>query len=209
MATHVVDRFPCGTMRLDPLDTVTRKLRSIEGILGVWHVEDPDKKIILELEENANKTATLAIGIGFANPGATLALQRAFVVCINHSPSLRHPPRPILTLAVGDDILGEEVWEKDEIEKLRSDSNAIFLGHGFVLFRDKVNSIRERQARFEYRPQSFPEIEEISGVSDVVSATISPEADLYIKGRANWPRGDPETGTVLIGFNSPDEPKTS
>jgi len=194
---------------LDPLYTVIRKLRSVEGIIDVWGVEDRDKKIILDLEANANRNAGLAIGIEFSNPGATLALQRGFVVCINHSPSLRHPPRPILTLAVGEDVLGEEVWEEDAIAKLRSDSNAIFLGNGFVLFRDKVNSIRERRARFEYRPQGFPEVEQVDGVCDVVSATISPEADAYIKGRAKWPRGDPETGTVLIGFNSLGEPKAS
>ena len=184
------------------LDVVTRKLRSVEGIIDVWHIEDPDKKTILELEENANRSAGVAMGIEISNPGARLALQRAFVLCINHSPSLRHPSRPILTLAAGEDVLGEEIWDKDEITKLRSDSNVIFLGSGFVLYRDKVNGIRERRARFEYRPQSFSEVEEIEGVCDVVSATLSPEADTYIKARAKWPRGDPETGTVLIGFNS-------
>ena len=184
------------------LDVVIRKLRSVEGIIDVWHFEDPDKKTILELEENASRNSGVAMGIEISNPGARLALQRSFVLCISHSPSLRHPSIPILTLADGEDILGEEIWDKDQITKLRSDSNAIFLGSGFVLYRDKVNGIRERRPRFEYRPQSFSEVEGIDSVCDVVSATLSPEADTYIKARAKWPRGDPETGTVLIGFNS-------
>jgi hypothetical protein len=194
---------------MNPLTMVIRKLHSVEGVIDVWHVEESEKKIILELEKNANSNAGLAIGLEISNLGAKLALQRAFVVCINHSASLRHPPKPILTLAAGEDVLGEEVWEKDEIAKLRSDPNAIFLGNGFVLFRDKVNSLRERRARFEYRPQRFPEVEEVDSVCDVISATISPEADVYVKERAKWPRGNPETGTVLIGFNSPDGWKPS
>jgi hypothetical protein len=190
------------TINVDPLDAVIRKLRFIEGIIDVWHVENPDKKIILELEKHANENAGLAIGVEISNAGATLALQREFVVCINHSPTLRHPLKPILTLAADEDILGEEVWEEVKIAKLRSDPNAIFLGNGFVLFKDKVRRAGERRLRFEYGPQGFLEIETVHGICDVISATISPAADTYVKRKANWPSGDPATGTVLIGFNS-------
>ena len=187
---------------MNPLDAVVRKLHSIEGVIDVWHVEDPDRRMILELEESANQDAGLAIGIEISNTGATLALQKEYVVCINHSPTLRHPPRPILTLGADEDILGEEVWEETKIAKLRSDPNIMFLGNGFVLFKDKMKRTKQRRLRFEYGPQSFPEIESIHGVCDVVSATISPAADVYVKKKAKWPRGDPETGTVLIGFNA-------
>lgn len=189
-------------MIVDSLDAVVRKLRSIAGIIDVCPVEESDKKIILELEKNANEDAGLAIGIEISNRGATLALQREFVVCINHSPSLRHPPKPILILAADQDILGEEVWEEAKIAKLRSDSNVMFLGNGFVLFKDKMSRIGERRLRFEYEPEGFPEIETIHGVRDVVSATMSPTADIYVKRKANWPSADSDTGTVLIGFNS-------
>jgi hypothetical protein len=189
-------------MNVDSLDAVVRKLRSIAGIIDVWRVEESDKKIILELEKNANEDAGLAIGIEISNRGATLALQREFVVCINHSPSLRHPAKPILILAADQDILGEEVWEEAKIAKLRSDSNVMFLGNGFALFKDKMSRIGERRLRFEYGPEGFPEIETIHGVRDVVSATMSPAADIYVKRKANWPSADPATGTVLIGFNS-------
>lgn len=189
--------------KVDPLDAVVRRLRSVEGIIDVWHVESPDKKIIFELEKNANENAGLAIGIEISNPGATLALQREFVVCANHSPSLRHPLKPIVVLATDGDILGEEVWEAAKIAKLRSNPNTLFLGNGFVLYRNKVNAVGQRRLRFEYGPQGFPEIETIHGVCDVVSATISPAADTYVKRKAKWLSANPETGTVLIGFNSP------
>ena len=186
---------------MNPLDAVVRKLRSVEGIMDVWQLDDADKKTILQLEEKASESAGL-IGLAIVNVAARLALDRKFVVCINHSPTLRHPPGPILVLSTGNDIVGREVWKPDEITTFQADPNKIFLGKGFVLFRDKLNAARERPLRFEYGPQGFPEIETIQNVRGVVSATVSPATDLYVKGRAKWNTTDPDIGTVLIGFNT-------
>ena len=184
------------------LDLVVHRLRSIEGIIDVWHVEESHKNVILELEKNANQNAGLAIGVEIINKGAESALQREYVLCINHSPALRHPPGPILTLFAGEALIGEEIWEEDRISKLRGDSNAIFLGRGFVLFKDKVKRIEGRRLRFEYGPLKFPEISTIQGVTDVVSCTLSPPADMFVKRMAKWETADRDFGTVLIGFNS-------
>jgi hypothetical protein len=183
-------------------DAVVRKLRSIEGVVDLCRVEDSEKQKILELEKAANQTAGGAVGIEIVNKGAACALEREYVVCVNHSPALRHPSKPILILAAGEDVVGEEIWEKDRIERLRTDSNALFLGKSFVIFKDKVNRTGERRLRFEYGPQDFPEIRMIQGVCDVVSGTISPAADIYVKRMAKWDTANPDMGTVLIGFNS-------
>jgi len=186
---------------VDLLDAVVRKLRSVEGVMDVRPLDAADKKMILQLEAKASESAGL-IGLAIVNEGAKLALERNFVLCINHSPTLRHPPKPILVLATDKDIAGTEVWEQDEITRFQADPNTIFLGKGFVLFRDKLNAARQRPLRFEYGPQGFPEIETIQNVCDVVSATVSSATDLYVKGRAKLDTTDPNRGTVLIGFNS-------
>jgi hypothetical protein len=186
---------------VDPVDAVVRKLRSVEGVMDVWQLDVADKKTILQLEEKASESAGL-MGLAIVNEGAKLALERNLVVCINHSPTLRHPPKPILVLATDKDIVGRELWKRDEIMRFEADPNTIFLGKGFVLFRDKLNAARKRPLRFEYGPQGFPEIETIQNVCDVVSATVSPATDLYIKSKAKWDPTDPDRGTVLIGFNA-------
>ena len=186
---------------MDPLDAVDRKLRSVEGVMDVLILDASDKKAILELEKKASESAAL-VGLTIVNEGARLALQRNFAVCINHSPALRHPAKPILVLARDKEIVGEELWKHDEITRFQADPNAIFLGKGFVLFRDRVNTASKSPLRFEYGPQSFPEIETIQNVSDVVSATVSPATDLYVKEKAKWDTIDPDRGTVLIGFNA-------
>jgi hypothetical protein len=169
--------------------------------MDVWPLDGADKKTILRLEEKASESAGL-MGLAIVNVGAKVALERKFVVCINHSPTLRHPPKSILVLATDKDIIGREVWKQDEITRFQADPNMIFLGNGFVLFRDKLNNAREKPLRFEYGSQAFPEIETIQNVCDVVSATVSPATDLYIKGRAKWDATDPDRGTVLVGFDS-------
>jgi hypothetical protein len=185
---------------MDPLDAAVRKLRSVEGVMDVCLLDAADKKTILELEEKASESVRL-VGLRIVNEAAKQALQREFVVCINHSPTLRHPPMPILVLATDEEIVGQEVWEQSEITRFEADPNAIFLGKGFVLFRDKLNNARRSPLTFEYGPQGFPEIETIQNVCDVVSATVSPATDLYVKRKAKWDTTDPSRGTVLIGFN--------
>jgi hypothetical protein len=185
-----------------PLDAVVRKLRAIDGVIDVWRVPDSERRTILNLEKSANQNAGLVFGVEIVNKAAEYVLKRTYVVCINHSQALRHPPAPILILTAGEDIAGEEVWEKERIDTLHADPDVLFLGKGFVLFKNKVNQTKEKRLRFEYRPQDFPEIETIHGVRDVVSGTISPTADIHIKRMAGWNTSDADRGTVLIGFNS-------
>ena len=184
------------------LDAVVHRLLSIRGIIDVWRLQDSDRKTILELEKNATQNAGLVIGVEIMNEGAQRAMQRKYVVCVNHSQALRHPPAPILILKAGENILGEEVWEKDRIDRFHADPNALFLGRGFVLFKNKMNQTKEKRLRFEYGTQEFPEIDTIHGVCDVVSGTVSPAVDIHIKRIAKWNESDSDRGTVLIGFNS-------
>jgi hypothetical protein len=145
------------------------------------------------------------VGLPIENVGLRVVLQRELVVCIKHSSTLRHPPKPILILMSDNDTVGEEVWEKDQIAGFEGDLNAIFLGKSFVLFRDRLKASRGKALRFVFESQRFPEIENIPGVYDVASATVSPTTDLYIKRKAGWDLADLDKGTVLVGFNSTDK----
>ena len=152
------------------------------------------------MEESASEGSGLA-GLSTANEGIREVMQREFVVCINHSPDLRHPSKPIMTLKAGSGVIGQEVWEENQIAKLSADPNMVFLGRNFVLFRDRLDTARGKSVRFVFEPQSFPELDDVHGVCKIVSATISPITDVYIKRRAGWNTAHSDQGTVLIGFN--------
>jgi hypothetical protein len=184
---------------LNPLDVVVSRLRSINGVIDVWPVDAAERANILRLEENDTRAL---IGLRIENVGARLALQRELVICINHSSTLRHPPMPILILKADKDVVGQEVWEPNQVAGFETDPNATFLGKSFVLFKDRLNAAKGKTLGFVFEAQRFPEIENIPGVFDVASATVSPAVDMYIKRRAGWDVSDPDKGTVLIGFSS-------
>ena len=183
------------------LDSVVSKLRSVPGVVNVRTLDTAERSKILELEEKASAAPGFA-GLVVLNDGVRAVLEREFVVCINHSSDLRHPPKPILVLRAGTDTIGEEIWNQDQYARFQEDPNITFLGKSFVLHRDRLEAARGSPLRFVLEGQGFPEIESIAGVYDVVSATLSPTTDIYIKRYAGWPADEMDRGTVLIGFNS-------
>ena len=139
---------------MDPLDAVVRKLRSVEGVMDVWQLDAADKKTILQLEEKASESAGL-MGLAIVNEGAKLALERNFVFCINHSPTLRHPPKPILVLTTDKDIVGREAMEARRDHEISSRSQHNIPRQGFRPLpgqaercKGKATQIRVRTARF-------------------------------------------------------------
>jgi hypothetical protein len=187
---------------LNPLEVVISKLRSINGVIDTWSVDSSERAPILRIEDSQSRTF---VGLPIENVGLREVLQREFVICIKHSSTLRHPPKPILIIMADKDVVGEEVWEKDQVARFERDPNAIFLGKSFVLFRDRLNAAKGKTLRFVFESQRFPEIESTLGVCDVASVTVSPATDLYIKRKAGWDLADLDKGTVLVGFNSTDK----
>jgi len=177
---------------------VEKVLLSIPGIIDFRYLDKKHFKEILRLETIVEKSA---IGIRCFNEGLREVLKRQIVLAIAHLPNLRHPPEPIILWKAGEEIVGEEVWEEEKIERLKKDSNVIFLGKNFILYRDKLIRLRKAESMLVYPPVRFPELEKIELIKDLVSITVSTPADIYIKKKMGWNVNDPKIGTVLIGFN--------
>jgi hypothetical protein len=83
------------------------------------------------------------------------------------------------------------------------------LGKSLVLYRDELTQARGKPLKLAYRALPFPELEEVPGVKDVVSVTITVPVHSRFSQKAGWNPDDPNLGTVLIGFNESRETKTS
>jgi hypothetical protein len=177
---------------------VKKVLLSIPGIMDVRYLDKKYFNEILRLETIVEKSS---IGIKCFNEGLREVLKRQIVLAIAHLPNLRHPPEPIILWKAGEEIVGEEVWEDEKIERLKKDSNIIFLGKNFILYKDKLIHLRKVEHMLVYPPVRFPELEKIELIKDSVSVTVSTLTDIYIKERMGWNVNDPKIGTVLIGFN--------
>ena len=98
-------------------------------------------------------------------------------------------------------MVGEEIWQPGQFEELSKDRNTLFLGKSLVLYRDALARARGKPLKLAYKALPFPEVDEVSGVKDVVSITITIPVHSRFSQKAGWNPDDPSLGTVLIGFN--------
>ena len=185
---------------MDAVDAVVKRLLATPGVVACWVVPDEDRELLRQLESEANLRLRLP-GMDIVNEGIKDALAREHLVMISHSPALRHPPGPIIVICDGEHVVGEEIWEPGQFEKLSKDPSALFLGKSLVLHRDALAQARGKPLRLTYRGLPFPEINEVPGVEDVVSITITVPVHSRFSEKAGWNPDNPNLGTVLIGFN--------
>ena len=193
---------------MDTVEAVVNRLLKTLGVVACWVVPDEDRDSLRELEREANLRLGLP-GLDIVNEGVKDALARQHLVMISHSPALRHPPGPIIVILDGDNVVGEEIWQPGEYEKLSKKSGTLFLGKSLVLYRDALTQARGKPLKLAYRALPFPEVEEVEGVSDVVSITITIPVHSRFSQKAGWNPNDPNLGTVLIGFNESKQAKAS
>jgi len=193
---------------MDAVEAVVNRLLKTPGVVACWVVPDEDRDSLRELESEANLRLGLP-GLDIVNEGIRDALARQHLVMISHSPALRHPPGPIIVILDGDHVVGEEIWQPGQYEKLSKDSGTLFLGKSLVLYRDALTQARGKPLKLAYRALPFPEVEEVAGVSDVVSITITIPVHSRFSQKAGWNPEDPNLGTVLIGFNVSNETNAS
>jgi hypothetical protein len=184
------------------MDAVIAKLCSVNGIVNVCSVGVSERTAILSIEEEACAVSD-SRSLEFANEGAKMVLGCTSVVAANHTSSLRHPAKPLFVLMLGECEVGQEVWEQEQVASFRANSNAILIGDGLVIFRDKLKAARGKKLRVVFGPQSFPEVESVDGVRGALSATVSRATDTYIKKMAGWHLNSSDRGTLLIGFSCP------
>jgi len=185
---------------MDIVEAVVKRLRNTPGVVGCWILPNEDRESLRHLETESNLRLGLP-GMDIVNEGIRDVLDRQHIVLISHSSQLRHPPGPIIVINDEGNIVGEEIWESSQFEKLSKDPNAIFLGKSLVLYRDALKLAKGKPLKLAYKALPFPELQEVEGVKDVVSITMTIPVHLRYAQKAGWNPNDLNFGTVLIGFN--------
>jgi hypothetical protein len=117
------------------------------------------------------------------------------------SSNFPHPVSPTSVLVSDGVIVGEEIVDSARNHELEKNPKAIFVDKQFVIYQDRVKNHPSSDATFQFPPGTFPHLENIEGIRDVVSASPSALIDLYIKEKGGWQVADPQLGTILIGFD--------
>lgn len=183
------------------VEKVEATLRSTKGILEVKWLDAEAKKKALEFEENVRKEG-LPGGTGtYYNEGVVDVLARKYVCVVLNNTEFRHASEPSLFWVAGDMVIGEEITDPERLQVLKKKGNIKVLKKDFVLHFDRMKQARGRPPVFVVRGISFPELEGITGIGEILSASPIGSADVYFKKRYGWDTKAQDLGTILIGFN--------
>ncbi len=103
------------------------------------------------------------------------------------------------------EIIGEMIYDEDELEELHNDPSVYFLSDNFVTYNNVGSSGQKQFFVMDEEPSSFITDQDIdSTVKSLAVAIPSTETDHYIKDCFDLPH-DEAIGTVVIGFTPFDE----
>ncbi|HOP08666.1 MAG TPA: hypothetical protein PLC12_00405 [Candidatus Methanofastidiosa archaeon] len=136
----------------------------------------------------------------FKNKGVWDSLGRKHLVLIvaDMEQGFRNPPCS-WTLIV--DEMGNTVGEwipEERMEEFKERDDVQFISNDFVLYK---KTPRVGKCFFMMPPLPFPELDDVEGIRNVVSGTVSPPADAYLKKLSNTSEN---FWTIIIGYDADD-----
>lgn len=181
-------------MPTEKLDEVLKVLRGLNGVVEAFALRAETRKQLKDIENGVKATLDIEV----KNTGLDECLRREHVVGIIKDKRFRPPPEPTILL-MGDNgaVLGEEVLS-GERGKFEGKENLIFLSDDFVVYTDRKAA---KQEYFLMPPISFPEVERIPGVKNVVSCSPTAPGDVLVRTSHDL-EDDPKLASVLIGFDT-------
>ena len=115
------------------LELVLNSLRSCRGVEALKILTSDEKDRFIELEAKAEDSITNNI-CRTINQGARDALQRDYTVALVIDTSIyERPHHPRMSMIYEDTIVGEEIEDKNRIDRLKKDRGNFFLWHNFVI----------------------------------------------------------------------------
>jgi hypothetical protein len=171
-------------------------IKGMSGTLQVFPLDEETREGILQVE----RTIKSQMGMEVKNEGLEQCLHRRYVLCILKNKQFRPPPEPTVQLLADEGtVIGTEVLPGQHGQYQGRD-DILWLCEDFVVYMDRQPTKREY---FFMPPVSFPELQDIDGVDNIVSCSPSPLGDIIIKNRYGI-EDDPKNATILVGFNAPD-----
>jgi len=175
------------------LDEVIEILRSLEGVIEAFALKAETRKQLKNIESGVKATLDIEV----RNNGLEECLRREHVVGIIKDKSFRPPPSPtVLLMGDNDSVLGEEILPGQRCN-FEGKPDLIFLSDDFVIYTDRKPT---RHEFFLMPPISFPEIERIPGIKNVVSCSPTALGDVLVR-TSHGLEDDSKLASVLIGFD--------
>jgi len=171
---------------------------SLPGVDAMEFLDQRFREEIERREREAEGNGAAGGLMRFVNTGVwdVLARHEVFVVVVRPDVLILSPQENLVHMVDQKGQIIGEYLPKGRREKTELPDNAYLLSEDFVLYGD-VDIVGEPY--FLLPPMDFPPLEDISGIKNLVSASISTVSDDYIRSRLGY--GESKHWTHLVGFD--------
>jgi hypothetical protein len=182
-------------------ELILEALKRVQGIEEVVPLADEDRETVLAIEDEVETKSLMGLG-KVINSGVRGVLECDWVYVGLTSMEFDWACRANLLMKKGDDVVGEEVTDKDTIDRLSCDKNVWFLHRNFVVYKDKVSfpqDVMKKICYFEIpcHPANWPVGLECHSI---VYGSPSTPCDIFLKNQYFQGEDIKGVGTVLIGI---------
>jgi hypothetical protein len=180
------------------LKKVEETIRAIPGVMDVWFLEKEDRARLASIEKKAEANGACGGLMPFVNRGVWGTMSRevvAIVVIGSSIPLIGDQFNIVYIVDQTEQVIGEYLTPQRQ-EEFKERDDVCRVGTDFIIYNDRK---MVGEPFFVLPELEFHFLDQIEGVTDVTSGSISTMADDWIR----YEMGYTETKhwTHLIGFN--------
>lgn len=185
---------------------MTIALKNVKGILKAGPFSGNDCRKLLDIEQEAEKKAFMGLG-NVVNAGVREVLTYEFIYVALTNMDFDWGCQPSLVMKKGQELVGEEVRDKERLAELSNRKDVWFMHQNFVIYKDKVSfpqDLMKKICHFE-----IPELQaEWCQVDDealdnhsIIYANPSTLGDTFLKEQYFDAIHEKGLGTILVGVD--------
>ncbi len=185
-------------------EIIVEALTRVKGIIRVAPVSEEDMERLLEIETEAEEKSLMGLG-KVVNAGVREIARYDWMYVALTSMEFDWGCKPNLIMKKGDEVVGEEVTDKGQIERLSAQKNVWFMHKNFVVYKDKVSfpkDVMDKVCYFEIpcHPADWCSLDDDKLTCDsMVYAWPSTPGDVFLKEKYFEGADERGSGTVLVG----------
>jgi len=185
---------------------VTAALKRTKGIVNAVPLAGEHRDRILALEKDAEERSLMGLG-KVVNSGVKEVMGCPLVyVALTGMDFDWGGGHPSLVLKKGEEVVGKEIRDEDEIARLSTQKNVWFMHRNFVVYRDRISfpqDIMKKICHFEipYIPADWCTFDHSQfACQSTIHANPASTTDIFLKKEYFGGMDERGTGTILFGI---------
>jgi hypothetical protein len=190
--------------QIDNIMTVA--FSKVKGLMETRPFSNDDRRKMLEIEQEAEKNAFMGLG-NVVNAGVREVLACGLIYVALTNMDFEWGCGPSLVMKKGQELVGEEVRDKQRLAELSDRKDVWFMHQNFVVYKDKVSfpqDLMKKICHFEIPglPAEWCLVEDENfECRSIIYANPSTLGDIYLKKQYFNEIDEKGLGTILIGVH--------